>query len=116
MKGSRRIERLVKKGNVRGLCRLLRHRNALIRRQAAQALGQLGHADAVPFLLRAARRDPDQYVRRWSIQSLEAIATDPAVDALTEVMFSTRVEDARAATQSLRQLASPQAAAALRLR
>lgn len=116
MKGSRRVERLRKNGNVRGLCRLLRHRNALIRREAAQALGQMADAAGVPCLLRAARRDADQYVRRWSLQSLEAIGTDPAVDALTEAMFGSRVQDARTATQSLRHLDSPQAAAALRLR
>lgn len=73
-------------------------------------------AAAVPCLLRAAEQDDDQYVRRWSIQSLQAIDAPEAVDALTITMMSTRVQDARMAAQALRQLDNPQAGAALSLR
>lgn len=111
----KRVERAQERGNTRALCRLLRHRNARIRREAAQALGKLGDAAAVPCLLRASERDADQYVRRWSIQSLQAIDAPEAVDALIVTMFSTRVQDARMAAQSLRQLGNPHAEAALSL-
>src|SRR5690606_15904310 len=112
----KRVERAQEKGNTRALCRLLRHRNALVRRHAAQALGRVAAAAAVPCLLRAAEQDDDQYVRRWSIQSLQAIDAPEAVDALTITMMSTRVQDARMAAQALRQLDNPQAGAALSLR
>lgn len=115
MQSSKRVQRLLAKGNTRGLCRLLRGQNALARRQAAQALGSLADPAAVPCLLRAVREDQDQYVRRWSIQSLEAIGTDGAVDALTEAMFSLHPQEARMAEQSLRRLSSPQARAALQV-
>lgn len=116
MKALNRVERQLAQRNVHGLCRLLRHRNALVRRRVAQALGELADPAAVSCLAQAVQQDADQYVRRWSIHSLGAIASPEAIDALTVAMLSQRVEVSQAATQALRHLDDPQAATALNLR
>jgi HEAT repeat protein len=116
MSSLKRVERLLAKGRVGGLCRLLRHRDAFVRRRAAQALGELGDVDGVPCLARALRRDRDQYVLRWAIDSLHQIGSPEAVDALTEAAFSTRAPIAETATQALTRLDTPSARSALRVR
>lgn len=116
MASLKQVERLLAEGRVRGLCRLLRHRDAFVRRRAAQALGELGDADGVPCLARALHIDRDQYVLRWSIESLRQIGTPAAVDALTEAAFSPRAPVAETAVQALDRLGTADARAALRVR
>lgn len=116
MSGVKRVERLLANRNVRGLCRALRHRDSLVRRRAAQALGVLGNPAAVPFLLRALYEDPDQYVQRWAIESLQQIGDEAAVAALVEIAFSMRTQLASLAVHALTAANSLRAAAALGIR
>lgn len=111
-----RVERLLAQGNVRGLCRMLRHRNSLVRRRAAQVLGELGRLAGVPCLVRALHTDSDQYVLRWSIDSLRTIGDETAIDALVAAMFGAGQQIPRLAAQALAEMTAPQAAAALELR
>jgi HEAT repeat protein len=110
-----RIERLLGKRQLLGLCRALRRRNHLARRRAAQALGELGDPAAVSCLLRACD-DPDEYVRRWAIQALQQIGGAGAAEALGRLLFGRRIPEARLAEQALLALDDPFARAALHLR
>lgn len=116
MSGVKRVEKLLANRNVRGLCQALRHRDSLVRRRAAQGLGELGDPAAVPFLLRALREDPDQYVQRWAIESLQQIGDEAAIAALVEISFSMRTQLASLAVHALTAANSLHAAAALGIR
>jgi HEAT repeat protein len=116
MSAVRRVERMLANGNAAGLRRVLRRRDALARRHAAQALGELADSASVDALARAIRRDKDQYVRRWAVAALGAIATPEAVGALLTAGLSTRQGVSEAAVQALAGLELPEAAQALELR
>jgi HEAT repeat protein len=62
MPSIKQVEQMLEKGDVRSLSRALRDSNALIRRRAAQALGELARPEGVPALARALQKDKDQYV------------------------------------------------------
>ncbi len=109
------IGRLAERGDVRGLCRALRHRDASVRRAAARALGEQREPRSVPCLKRALK-DDDPYVRHQAVEALRKIGDEGAVDALTEVAFSLRAEMVALATQALASLGMPQAQAAHQLR
>lgn len=112
----RRVEILLKRRNVRGLCRALHHRNVLIRRRAAQALGELAEPAAVPCLERLLHIASDDYVIRRAIRSLAIIGGPPAIDALTDAAFSSSQQIASLAARALAEMPDPQAAAALKLK
>lgn len=116
MSAIRRVERMLANGNAAGLRRVLRSRDALARRHAAQALGELADPDSVEALARAIRRDSDQYVRRWAVAALGAIATPEAVGALLTAALSNRQAVSEAAVQALAGLEEHAAAQALELR
>jgi HEAT repeat protein len=110
------VERHLEQGNTLALCHALGDRNVLIRRRAAQALGELGHADGVAALTAALQRDKDQYVIRWSVGALQAIGNPAAVEALTAAAFGERRDAAVLAAQALAAIHIPQAEAAYRIR
>jgi len=110
------VEHQLEQGNGAALCLALGDRNVLIRRRAAQALGELGHADGVATLASALQRDKDQYVIRWSIEALQHIANEAAVEALTAAAFGERRDAAALAAQALAAIHSPQAEAAFHIR
>jgi HEAT repeat protein len=112
----KRVERMLARGQVQGLCRALHDRNALVRRRAAQALGEMGQPEGVPCLHRALSRDSDQYVVRWSIEALAAIGGTEAVEALALGMFSTRRQIVSRAGQALAEMDDPLAQVAITLR
>jgi HEAT repeat protein len=105
-----------KSRSVGQLCRALRHRNTLTRRQAALELGRLGDPAGVNCLAQALRHDRDSYVRREAIKSLKAISGDGAINRLIEAMFSASVEEAHLAAQALAGLESTRATLALEVR
>lgn len=109
------MERLLTQGDIRGLCRALRHRDTLVRRRAVQALGELAEPEGLPCLVRALR-DSDQYVQRWAIQSLAQIGSEDALDHLTSMVFASHRQHSALAAQALATLEIPQAQAALELR
>lgn len=94
---------------MKGLCRLLRHRDVRVRRGAAKNLGELGEPDGVCCLQRALERDTDDYVRHWSIDALANISTPEAVDVLAGVMFGPQPQAARIAENALAGMNSPSA-------
>jgi HEAT repeat protein len=112
----KRVERMLARGQVRGLCGALGDRNVLVRRRAAQALGELGQPEGVPCLSQALSRDNDQYVVRWAVKSLGAIGGTEAIQALALGMFSTRQQTVRQAGQVLAEMDDPLAQAAITLR
>jgi HEAT repeat protein len=116
MPPSDRIEQALKGQKPHRLCRLLRHRDAQVRRRAAQALGQTGDPEAVLCLARALSSDRDEFVRRWAVEALARIGGGLAVDALVQAAFSARPEVVRLATHALSTMDTPEAATALRLR
>ncbi|GEM_PF-946201 len=111
-----RVEALLAQRNLRGLARALKDRNTLVRRRAAQALGELGDPAAVPLLERAIWKDGDQYVQQWAIEALRTIGGPTATDALTAILFGADRRLAALAGQALAYLNTPQAITALRLR
>lgn len=115
MSSVERVERLLKSKHVRGLCRMLDHRDAQVSRRAAQVLGELRDPRAVRCLRDALRRASDEYVIRYSITALQQIAAPDAIDALTAAMFGDKQRTARLAQQALALLPDPQAQAAIRL-
>ena len=86
MTPSNEVDRLLAEGSVRGLCRALRHRNALVRRSAARALGDLGDPQGVACLARALS-DADEVVRRRAVESLQRIGDPAAIGALIAAAF-----------------------------
>jgi len=103
-------------GDIRGLSRALRDSNALIRRRAAQALGELKDPAGVPALAHALQRDKDQYVLRWSVESLKLIGDEAAVDALTWAAFEDRRGLSTLSMQALQAIPLPHAHVAAQLR
>jgi HEAT repeat protein len=111
-----KVEANLRRRNTHGLCGNLRHRDALIRRRAAQALGELGDPSGVRCLERALRTDKDQYVRQWAIDALQAIGNATAIDVLAGVYFGGDRRLSALAGQALAALPSKQALAALLIR
>jgi HEAT repeat protein len=112
----KQVEHMLEQGDFRGLARALRDSNMLVRRRAAQALGELKQAEAVPALARALQKDKDQYVIRWSVESLKSIADPAAVDVLTWAAFEGRRSLSAPAAQALSAIPAPEAAIAARVR
>ncbi|MBN1430873.1 MAG: HEAT repeat domain-containing protein [Anaerolineae bacterium] len=107
---------MLSRGDLRGLCRALQDRNPLIRRYAAQALGKLKKPACVSYLGQALEKDKDQYVIRWTIEALQGIGNQPAIEALTRALFGTDRQTVTLASQALAAIPDPQAASALRLK
>lgn len=101
---------------MRGLCRALKDRDLLVRRRAAQALGELGQPEAVPHLAEIIRSGGDQYAIRWSLDALARIGTPEAIDTLIGVMFSLRTDTARIAERTLAAINSDRAEVAREVR
>ncbi len=110
------VERFLEHGNALGLCRTLTDRNVLTRRRAVQALGELGSPEGVTALAAALRRNKDQYVVRWAIESLRQIGDEAAVEALADAAFGDHRQAAALASQALAAIQSPHAAAAFQIR
>ncbi|MGF1504936.1 MAG: HEAT repeat domain-containing protein [Chloroflexi bacterium] len=80
------MERLLARKNVAALCRMLSHRDALVRRRAVQALGELGEGtrcivDRLPV-------ESDGWVKEYAVEALRAIGSPAAIDQLTLLAFS----------------------------
>lgn len=113
---SQQVSRLLAEGNVRGLCRLLRVRDPIVRSQAAQALGQLAESAAVPFLEQALRGETDLNTKRHAIGALGAIGDPEAIRTLTHLLYSANRMTVHLAEQALSILKIPEADAALAVR
>jgi HEAT repeat protein len=110
------VSRLFAEGNVKGLCRLLRSRDPIVRSQAAQALGQLAEPAAVPCLAKALQRESSLHTRQHAIAALGAIGGREAAEALIHFLYSPNRMTSQMAEQALRALDIPEAAAALTVR
>lgn len=115
MSSGQRVDRYRTQGDVSGLCRLLQTRDALVRRRAVVAIGELRNPAGVPCLAEVLRDDSDEYVRRWSIDALRKIGTPDAVDALIDAMFSASLQIGTLAEGALAALNTDQAQAALEI-
>jgi HEAT repeat protein len=111
-----KVETHLKRRNVRGLCGDLRDRDALVRRRAAQALGELRDPSGVRCLEHALRTDKDQYVQQWAVDALQAIGDAAAIDVLTTVYFRSDRRLSAMAGQALAALPSEHAQAVLLIR
>lgn len=107
------VQKHFSKRNIRGLCRLLSHRDASVRRKAVQALGQLRLPAGVPCLQNALI-DPDGIVQQYAISALWSIGTDTAIDALTLALFSPKPKQSTLARNALENIVAPTADAACR--
>ncbi len=88
------IEELKAKGDVQGLIKALDHeQDWLVRKAAAEAIGQIGDAQAVEPLV-AALKDEENSVRRAAVMALgrigDAQAVEPLVTALKDKDLSVR--------------------------
>jgi HEAT repeat protein len=116
MTSMKHVEQMLARGDERGLCRALQDRNPLIRRRAAQCLGELRRPASVAHLAHALKKDTDQYVLRWAVDALRAIGDETAIDALTAAAFSANRQIVTLSVQALGAIPTPQAASALRVR
>jgi HEAT repeat protein len=110
------VSRLLAEGNVRGLCRLLRARDPMVRSRAAQALEKLAEPSAVPCLAKALKRETDPHTQQHAISALGAIGGREATEALAHLLYSGDRLTARLAEQALRAFDTPEAGAALAVR
>ena len=94
------IPKLQRKRNVRGLIRALRHRDAAIREDAADALGQLKHGRAVMPLI-AALNDADDMVREAAVEALGEMIDHRAVEPLISALRDRKKNVRRAAVEVL---------------
>jgi HEAT repeat protein len=116
MASIKQVEQMLERQDIHGLVRAVRDSNPLIRRRAVQALGELKSPQGVPALSRALLRDKDQYVIRWSVESLKQIGTAHAVDVLTWAAFEDRRGLSTLAQQALVAIQTPEAAVATRVK
>lgn len=94
------VNKLKEKRDVEGLIKALRHKDVLIRRKAAKALGDLKASDAIEALI-AALKDKDVEVRVEAIRALGRIKDNRAINPLLEVLrgdesLDVKVEAAKA--------------------
>lgn len=85
--GSSRVTQAQQQGDVQSLILALQDQDASVRREAAEALGKLGSAQAVPVLVKTLR-DQDSAVRLSTIEALGKIGDPKAVPGLTEALES----------------------------
>ena len=111
-----KIEKMLAARNVKGIGNALRDRNVIVRRSAAQALGELQDPAGVRFLAQSLTKETDEFVRQWGLESLRKIGGDEGVHALMEFLFSTDRRVSTLAGQALSTLAHPQAVAAISVR
>src|SRR6185436_14409359 len=108
MTPTKKVEQLLARRNVRGLGAALRHRNVVIRRRAAQALGELRDPGGVPYLTEALRKDGDEWVQRYTMDALRLINTPDAIDVLTWAMYSSERRLSSQALQTLHGINTPE--------
>src|SRR5262245_36759945 len=110
------LERVIEREDVTALSHALGEANVLVRRRAAQGLGELGRAESAAPLARTLHRDKDQYVIQFSIEALQKIGNETAVEALCDAAFGDRRDAAVQATQALAAIKAPAADAAFHIR
>src|SRR5262245_33780164 len=110
------LERVIEREDVTALSHALSEPNALIRRRAAQGLGELARPESAAPLARALHKDKDQYVVQFSIDALQKIGNEVAVEALCDAAFGDRRDAAVLATQALAAIHAPAADAASHIR
>src|SRR5262245_24303120 len=110
------FEQTIEKEDAAAIIHALGDPNALIRRRGAQALGELGRPESASALARTLFKDKDQYVVRFTIDALQKIGDETAVEALSDAAFGDRRDAAVLATQALAAIQSPAAAAAFHIR
>lgn len=81
------IEKMEKKRDVKGLCKVLTHENYHERCCATRALGRIRDKSAVEHLI-GALKDPNENVRGAAVRALERSSTsdDRAVEPLVEIL------------------------------
>ncbi len=85
------------------LVRALLDENPLLRRLAAEALGQIGDARAVPHLI-VALKDQEVTVRRAAAEALGQIGKEPSIPALLDALWDQAGPVRRAAAGALERL------------
>jgi HEAT repeat protein len=110
------LERVIEREDVTTLSHALGEPNVLIRRRAAQGLGELGRPESAAPLGQALHKDKDQYVVQFSIDALQKIGNETAIEALCDAAFGDRRDAAVLATQALAAIHVPAADAAFHIR
>jgi HEAT repeat protein len=116
MTPTQRIEKMLAARNVRGIGGAMRDRNVIVRRRAAQALGELGDPAGASYLAQALAKDPDEFVRQWTVDALRKIGGEEAVNALAAALFSRERILSTLAAQALSSMPQAAARAALAVR
>lgn len=102
------VERLRRKGNLRGLVKAMRRSSdESIRRVAARAIGELGDSSAVPELCAALERERTDYVRQAVAEALAKTADEETLPTLLKL---TRKEFCPIAAETARGVARLDAA------
>jgi HEAT repeat protein len=102
--------------NVRAIGGAMRDRNVIVRRRAAQALGELADEAGVPYLAQALAKDPDEFVRQWTVDALRKIGGEGAINALIAALFSRERILSTLASQALSGMPQAEARAAIAVR
>jgi HEAT repeat protein len=103
------VENLKAQGKVNGLIKALEVQGEVrVRRDAANALGEIGDAQAVPPLI-AALQDEDQWVRQNAVVALGKIRDDEAVESLVAALRDRSLPVRENAAWALGQIGDPRA-------
>lgn len=105
------VQKYTQKQNIRGLCRLLSHKDATVRRKAVMAIGQLRAPSGVPCLQKALY-DADGIVLQYTINALWSIGTQNAIEVLILALFDSNKKRSSFARHALDNHNSPLAQAA----
>jgi HEAT repeat protein len=94
-------------GSAQAVTDLLRDEHPSVRLAAAGALGRLGGREAVAPLLVAVRAGNPTELRAAAARALGSVGSDPAGEALAELLADPAYQVAHQAAQALRQLGPP---------
>jgi hypothetical protein len=105
--GPPNVEKLKKRRDVEGLIQALEYKDENVRRAAADALGEIGGAEAIPVLIQAMGDVAE--VRKAAITALGKCGDTQAVEPLTQMLDDKHLDVRVAAVNALRVIGDAQA-------
>jgi len=98
--GPPNVEKLSEKKDVKGLIKALRYEKVFVRREAADALGNIVDSRSVDPLI-TALKDSDRYVRKSAVEALGKIGDSRAIDPLITALKDSDKNVRKSAVEAL---------------